>query len=152
MPQSVTAVWSNLYTACQGLFPAPTLVSFGDPGAYQPDVIVAVMGGKIPVARPTMGTNRSREKTCDVEVMISVYIPGDNQQSQVAAWTAAQAMSDQLEAYFRTAGNETLSGACREAYVSDTVVDLSNIRDADSGNQSGSIAEITATVTAYVRI
>ena len=40
MPQSVTAVWSNLYAVCQTLFPSPVFVSFGDPGAYQPDIIV----------------------------------------------------------------------------------------------------------------
>jgi hypothetical protein len=151
MAQSVTAVWTNLYAVCQSLFPPPVLVSFGDPGAYQPDVIVAVMGGQIPVARPTMGTNRSREKTVTMDVIISVFVAGGDP-SQTSAWTTAQAMSDLLEAYFRTSPNETLSGACREAWVTNTAPVFSNARDAATGNQTGSICDITVTITAAVRI
>jgi hypothetical protein len=152
MAQSVAAVWANLTTACQTLFPSPALVTFGDPGNYQPDAIVAIMGGKMPVTRPTGGPNRSRDKVCEVTIVISVYVPGSDQASQVTAFANAQAMSDQLEAYFRVQGNETLFGACRDAFVSDTSWAPTNVRDADSGNQTGSTADITAIVTAYVRI
>jgi hypothetical protein len=152
MAQSVTAVWQNVYAVCQSLFPVPTLVSFGDPGAYQPDVIVAVMGGRIPVGRPTAAPTRPRDKTCEVNVIISVYVPGSDGASQTSAWTIAQTMSDQLEGYFRTSPNETLSGACREAWVSETAPSFTNVRDPESGNQTGSVAEINVIITAAVRI
>lgn len=157
MPQSVTNVWANLYAACQTLYAAtfdtaghPALVNFGDPGSYQPDIIVAVMGGTVPVTRPTMGAGRSREEPCAVDVIISVYVPGGDP-SQLAALITAQTMADQLKTYLRTSPNETLSGACRDSWVSNSVIALANVRDATSGNQTGSAAEVTVTVTAAVR-
>lgn len=157
MPQSVTGVWSNLYAVCQTLYAStvdtaghPVLVNFGDPGAYQPDIIVAVMGGTVPVTRPTMGAGRSREEPVAVDVIISAYVPG-TEPSQLAAFITAQTMADQLKTYLRTSPNETLSGACRDSWVSNSVIALANIRDETSGNQTGSVAEITVTVTAAVR-
>jgi hypothetical protein len=127
------------------------LVSFGDPGSYQPDVIVAVMGGTVPIDRPTMGTGRSREKTVTVNVVISVYVPGGDAAAP-AAWITAQSMADQLEAYFRTSPNEQLSGACRDAWVSSTTPTFAKVVDPTSNNVTGATADVAVAITAHVRI
>lgn len=150
MTQSVVGVYNNLLTVCTTLYPAPVLVTLGDPGNYQPDIIVAIVGGQTPVARPTMGTGRSREKTCAVEVVISVYVPGGDP-SQQSALVIAEAMADALEAYLRVAGQETLGGSCREAWVTNNVLAMSNVVSGD-GIQTGTAAEITVTVQASIRI
>ena len=151
MAQSVTAVWANLYAVCQSLYPPPVLVSFGDPGTYQPDVIVAVMGGAATVGQPVMTPTRPQEFVVTTEIIFSVFAPGGDP-TQQASSTAAWVMHDQLVAWLRTSPNETLSGACRSAFVTAETVVFSNAFDPVSNNQTGCVTELTATVTAHVRI
>jgi hypothetical protein len=159
MTQSIKATIAGLYAACQTIyassvdaFGAPVAVAYGPPGVYQPGVIVAVgLTIRQPVTRPTMGSNRSREKTAEIDTVISVYIPGDETQQQAASELASD-LSELLEAHFRAAGMETLGGGCRDAWVSSiTGPDPSVAVDAKSGDAAGRLATSTVTVTAAIR-
>jgi hypothetical protein len=157
MAQSVSGSWDALFTALQGLFPdtAGWVVSPGDPGNYQPDKIVAMMGVHVPVAQPTAGTNRSRDKRIEITVAISVYVHGGTEAQQPAnqaAWAAA----DLIEAYFRTSPNEKLGGACYNAFVEvgDMTPSVSWERTdgMDVPVAAGRIADIVLIVKAWIRI
>lgn len=159
MAQSIKATVSGLYAACVTVYTgqtgadgSPVLVTYGPPSTYQPEVIVAVgMATRQPVTRPTAGTNRSREKAAEVDVVISVFVPGGD----VAARTAVEKCDDLaelLEAHFRTSPNETLGGGCREAFVSRVEGPIPDVVvSPDSGAVTGRVAESTVTVTAFIR-
>ena len=157
MTQSVTGTRAALFAVCQTLYTGQnTLVSWGPPGEFQPDLIVAVMGARVPITRPTMGTGRSREQSCEITVVFSQYVHGGPEASQPAE-TAAWAAADQLEAYFRTKPNEELGGACRDAWVSakdiaDPEIAWEPTGDGTSSAAVGRVATVTVTVTAAVRI
>lgn len=94
------------------------LVCYGEPGAYQPDEIVAVLDQRITYERPTMGTSRTREEVVETTVTVSVFQSGDETRQRVVterAWEIAHAISQ----WFRTSPNETLGGSCREAWVTE---------------------------------
>lgn len=159
MAQSIKATRNNLFTVLGTLFPqtttSTTLVSRGDPGEYTPDLIVAMMGTRAPITQPTAGTNRSRDKRIAIDLVISSYVHGGieaQQPAEDAAWDAA----DLIEAYFRTSPNETLSGACYNAFAETTDVNLSvsweRIDDMADPVPVGRIADISMTVTAWIRI
>lgn len=159
MTQSIKATRAALFAACQAIYTgvldssaAPVLVTYGKPGAYQSNNIVAVgMANRRPIARPTMGTGRSREATAEIEVWISVFVPG----TEVAQQTASEAcddLVDLLEAYFRASPQEALSGACREAWVSN--VDGPNpdvVTNPETKAVMGRVADAVVTVTASIR-
>ena len=159
MTQSVGGTWNALYGVLQGLFPASannsTLVSPGDPGEYQPDLIIAMMGIQAPITQPTMGTNRSRDKHALITIMISAYASGGPEVQTVAndsAWAAA----DTIEAYFRTKPNETLSGNCYNSFVSVTnmtpSVSWERVDGMPDPVPAGRVADIEMTIEAWIRI
>lgn len=163
MPQSIAGVVTNLHAACVALYAAtsgtddqPVLVTLGQPGQYQPNAIVAIgMDMRLPITRPTMGTGRSREQTAEIDVVVSVYVPG-GEEGQATAIAAALALQAQLETYLRTSPNESLSGACRDSWVS--AAQLANsvaYQQFDDPSSTpvptGRITEITLTVTAAIR-
>lgn len=159
MSQSTKAVRASLYAACTNTIyagqvdggGAPVLVTYGPPGSYQANYIVAIMGSRQPVTRPTMGTGRSREKMAEVDVVVSVFVPG----TEVAQQTASEAcddLVDLLDSYFRTSPNETLGGACVEAWVSNVdgpTPDL--VTNPETKAVMGRVAESIVTVTARIR-
>lgn len=159
MTQSIKATRANLFAACRDtIFTAqvdgngkPVLVCYGRPGSYQANYIVAVMNTRQPITRPTMGTSRSREKEAQIDVVVSVYVPG----TEVAQQTASEACDDLVElldAYFRTSPNETLGGACREAWVSNIDGPVPDVAtNPETKAVTGRIAESIVTVTARVR-
>lgn len=165
MTQSIAGTVTGLFAACQGLYGSatgsdlsPVFVSLGDPGSYQPLELV-VVGAAIrqPITRPTMTTTRSREKTAEIDVLFSVIVPGMVTEDVTASGTQADALArvlaltDQLEAYFRTKPNEELGGACRESWVSNIVGPvLVEAKDKD-GRKLGRLAELTVTITAAIR-
>jgi hypothetical protein len=161
--QSVAATIDGLYAAVSELYGAtvtsdgaPVLVTVGPPGQYQPFGLVAVATqSRLPVTRPTMGTGRSREITAEVDSIISIYVPGGDEAAQPAIDQATELLR-MLEDYFRTAPNETLNGGCREAFVSGssmtTSVAYQTFDDPTAAPvPTGRVAEITVTVTAYIR-
>lgn len=163
MPQSVDGFVTALKAACDTIYSntkdeldAPTQVVVSQPGQYQANYIVAVATAiRQQIIRPTMGSNRSRESMVEVDVVISIYVPGD-ETVQATANSRALSMQGQLETYLRTAPNETLGGACRDSYVSGAslqpdiafqALDDPNVAPAPTGR----IAENTVTVTAFIR-
>lgn len=170
--QSVDGVLDALLAACYEIFGAtldPTLgeyfATWNDgttdrtlivveaiPGLYQPDVIVAV-GTNVaqPVERPTMGTVRSREITVTVDVVFSAALAGGGPAGTEARHVASAAANAFAE-YFRTSPNETLGDACRDAWVSALKGPDVTIMPGDDGGVWGRAADITATVTAKVRV
>lgn len=152
MASSAPGVKSALKSVLEGLFPAPTLVSYGAPGQYQPDEIVGVLNQRTAVSRPTMGTARSREEVVETDVVFSIFAPGDETQ-QVVATERAYAMGEALADHFRTKPNETLSGACREAWVSGhSLLEARVVSPDDNTTVLGRTAELTVTVTSYARV
>lgn len=163
MAQSIAGVLTNLHAACVALYATtlgsdgqPVLVSPGQPGQYQPHAILAVgMELRLPITRPTMGTGRSREQTAEIDVVASVYVAGGDE-AQSTANAAALALQAQLETYLRTSPNETLSGACRDSYVSNARLEPAVAwQQLDGPNSTpvaaGRVATNTITVTALIR-
>lgn len=157
MTQSMKGARDALYVACQGLYAAvmdssgsPTLVSYGKPGNYQPQNIVAVMDCRRPkIERPTMGPARSRRVDAEIDVIFSIFVPG-TEVAQPTASDACDDMTTQLEAYFRTSPNERLGGACFDAYVSSIDGPRADATVSDTGAVTGRIAESIVTVTAKI--
>lgn len=164
MAQSLVGTLDGLYAACVACYAtstapdgSPIYVSYGDPGQYQPNGIVAVMNcTNSPIARPTLGTNRSREMSLETQVMVSVYTPGDQTAHQTSL-DSVTTLVRLLENYLRVAGNENLSGGCRDSWVSaiegpvGTVVYDPDSVQAGSPAATGRVVEATATVTALIR-
>jgi hypothetical protein len=153
MSQSIAAARDALFTALVALYAAendtsgsPTLVSYGKPGNYQTQQIIAVMDTRRPVVRPTMGTNRSRRSPAEIDVIYSIFVPG----AEVAQQTASDAcdhLVGLLETYFRTAPNERLGGACRDAYVMNVDGPQPEIVATKSGGVAGRTATSVVTVS-----
>lgn len=157
MAQSIAGVLDALYSSFATIFAGsvgpdgqPVLVSFGDPGQYQPSAIVAIMDTTTQISRPTLGTNRSREMAADVSIIISVYTPGDESAQQVST-DAAFALLTVLEQNLRTSPNERLGGASRDAWVSKADPIATVAVDPASNLPTGRVTEIHVTVTALVR-
>lgn len=158
MAQSIKATVAGLKAACDTIYDgqtgpdgAPVLVSYGPPGTYAPSAIVAVaMNVRQPIDRPTAGTNRSREKEAEIDVFISVW-SGGTEAVQPIVIEAVDDLSELLEAHFRTAGQETLGGGCREAWVSRVEGPNPDVTYDANGAITGRVAESTVTVTARIR-
>lgn len=159
MTQSIKAARAALFTACQSIYAAksdslgaPVLVTYGLPGNYQPENIVAVgISTSGDVTRPTMTTARSRNKAAQVDVTISVY-RGGTESVQQAAIEDCDDLVDLLETYFRTSPNDRLGGAAYDAWVSAVNgPNLSPAFHAESGAVVGYVAEAVCTVSLNVR-
>jgi hypothetical protein len=132
------------------------LVTPGAPGQFQPAAIVAV-GWEVrtPITRPTMGTTRSRDQVAEIDVLMSVWVPGD-ETAQPVANASVYALLRLLETYLRTSPNEALGGNCRDSYVSNAVLQPDITYEAtDDPDQepvpTGRVASLTVTVTANIR-
>jgi len=159
MAQSLLGVMDNLYAACKTIYAtskAPdgteVLVSYGAPGNYLPNAIVAVMDAapSQPVSRPTIGANRSRDMQAEIAVMFSVYVPGGNEAHQ-SALNCVLTLLRALETYFQTSPNEHLNGACRDAWVSSIAGPAGSVTKDQQDNATGRVVEATAYVTALIR-
>ena len=164
MPQSsIAGSVANLFAVCTTLYAntvgsdnLPVLVSMAQPGQYQPNAIVAVATEiRIPVTRPTMGPARSRNTDAEIDLTMSVYVPG-GEEAQPVAIAAALDLQAQLETFLRTAPNETLSGACRDSWVSNgRVVPVTTYQKSDDPKGApvpiGRVAQNTVTVSVAIR-
>lgn len=134
------------------LFP-DAATTLGPPGQYEPGEVVTLGQVRVPVGRPTAGTNRSRELATEHDIVLSVARLG-GPEVQEEADTKALDMARLIEDYFRVKPQETLNDACREALVSDIVLDPDIAWEYVGDNEvvaSGRTATATVTVTAYVR-
>jgi hypothetical protein len=157
MAQSIAGVLDALYASFTTIFTGqvgtdqePVLVSFGDPGQYQPSAIVAIMDTTTAITRPTLGSGRSREMAADVSVVISVYTPGDESAQQTST-DCAFGLLTVLEQSLRTSPGERLGGASRDAWVSKADPVATVATDPESGAPTGRVTEIHTVVTALVR-
>jgi hypothetical protein len=155
--QSIAGVLDGLLSSFGPLFAdevgtddSPVLVCFGPPGAYQPSAIVAIMDVHTEITRPTMGTNRSREMAAAIDVVFSVYTPGD-ESAQKESTDCALLLLAVLEQHLRTAPNERLGGAARDAWVSAANPSGTVATDPDTGSPAGRVCTIEAVVTALIR-
>lgn len=156
---AVTAYLAGVRAALankQGSDGQPVLVTLGDPGQFQPASVVGVaMTVRDVTVRPTMAPTRSREATLEIDSVISVYVAGDETVQQ-AANDGALDLFATVEAWVRTSPNEKLSGNARDAYMSGFTFNVAIATQAFDDPEippvpTGRIAEITATVTVYVR-
>ena len=147
---AMLASFTTIFAGSLGPDGAPVLVSFGDPGQYQPSAIVAIMDTTTAISRPTLGTNRSREMAADVSLIISVYTQGDESAQQVST-DAAFALLTILEQNLRTSPNERLGGASRDAWVSKADPIATIAIDPANNLPTGRVTEIHVTVTALIR-
>lgn len=155
MTSSAPAVKAALKAQLATLFPPPVVVSYGLPGAHIPDEIIVVGDQNVEVGRPTMGTARSREEVVETVVTVSIYRTGDETVQQVATERAWEVF-DSLSQWFRTKPNETLGGACREAWVTsgalvESVVHEQGTEDGDDLYPMGRAADLTVVVTSLNR-
>ena len=140
-----------LYAACQTLYPTPSLVCYGNPGALSANDIVGVMNVSSQQDVATMSNLRRREETLTVEVIFSCWRGGLDQKTVTER---AYTMLGQLETYLQDSGNTpstqiTLGGVVRECRViSHDLAETANPDDLAVGR----IAEITAVVVAHARI
>lgn len=156
MAQGVSQSWTALYTALGTLFPGPgQLVCQGEPGEYQPDLIVAMMALRAPVTQPTAGTTRSRDKRIEINLAISTFVHG-GPEAQAPAVQAAWDASDAIETYLRTGNNATLGGACYNAFLdSGDMTPLTaweTVEGFDDPVPAGRIAALEAVVKVWIRI
>lgn len=147
MASPVLAVKAALKDVLASLYPNAD-TSYGEPGQVQTNDVVFAGNASVNVTQPTMGgAKRSREHEIQLDVVFSCFRWGGAEVQQDAS-EAALALMTQLDDYLRTRGNETLSGACRDCWVSSYELD-ENPDDSESGE--GRRADVTATVTVYVR-
>jgi hypothetical protein len=151
MPSSAPLVKAAIVALIASQDSPGTYASYGDPGFYQVNEIVVAGNQKVQITRPTSANTRPREEQVDTDVIFSVFAPGGPDQQQVAT-ERAYALLGTFADYFKTKPNETLSGACREAWVSayDLVESISVHPDTDE--VVGRVSEITAIVTSHARI
>ena len=147
---AMLASFTTIYAGSVGTDSEPVLVSFGDPGQYQPSAIVAIMDTTTQISRPTLGTNRSREMAAEVSVIISVYTPGDESAQQLST-DCAFGLLTVLEGSLRASPGERFGGASRDAWVSKADPVATVATDPESGAPTGRVTEIHAIVTALIR-
>ncbi len=147
MPSKVPLVKAALLTVCQSLYAQPIQVAYGHPGTDLEDDIVSIQGARSSQDIATLATTRPREETVDIDVVFSCFRGGGPEVQQVAT-ERAYALLGLLEDYLKTT-DYTLSGTARLARV--TSHDLMESDDPDL-LALGRISEVTAVVTAQVRI
>jgi hypothetical protein len=141
-----------LYAAAQQLYAgspdtAQVLVSFGQPGTFEPDEIVKIGMITTDQSPATISTNRAREETLTLEVTVSVHRGGGPDQEQVASDRAYALL--QLLADYVHHTDTTLGGAVRMCFLTSTESD--GATDPDLIAQGRMIA-IVAKFTAAARI
>lgn len=150
--KSARDVKAALVALLPTIYPAATLVSYGLPGAYLPDSIVYVSDQRFDITKPTMGTNRSREEVVETEVTYSIFVPGDVEAQKTATETA-YSLALLLDEYLRVKPNETLGGACREAWVSagELLEAKAGTTETGANGVAGRVATLTVIVTTTAR-
>lgn len=134
-----------IYAKCLTLFPDPVQVAYTAPLTYLADEIVGLGDITASLDPATMGTPRSREEVATLDLIISVYAGGDDQQ---AVTERAYAMLATLEADLRS--DYSVGNLVRWATVSGH--DLAEAPSVTDGVVVGRVAEIAATITYQQRV
>jgi len=136
------------YDSAVGLWPNTEVqVVYGQPGTYLADDVVAVTRVHAEQVPAAMGTNRSREETLTLTVIISVY-RGGGEEVEVIASDRAYELLGQLERFVRVT-DTTVRGTVRECFLDE--------HDSDGETRpeliaSGRTIEIEAKFTAHARV
>ena len=148
---AIPALKAKLRAVAAELWPAAQ-TTMGPPPADSPQDLAVIEAARAEITRPTAGgAKRSREEAAEIDLVVSCYRPGDDEEQQLAASAAAWAMVDQLEDWLRIRGTETLGGLCRDAWVSEYSDRDYRLTD-DQGYVIGRACDVTVTVTANTRI
>lgn len=137
---AIPLVKAGLVATLKTLLPDPVFVSYGHPGTYRTDDMVAVMDARSSQAHVVMTPTRPRDETVEVDVVFSTF--RDDTQDVVTA--RAFAMLALLETYIRSDPSAGISGG-RMALVHDYAL-------AEQAGVSGRVAEIAVKVTLTVRL
>ena len=148
MPSSAPTVKAALVALMRSLYAEPTLVCWGPPTSYQPADIVSVGGQVVEFGAAPMAPTRPREEIVQTAVTFSSFTASEQQVATVRAFELYDVLAD----HFKTGPNETLGGACREAFVSGLEVEEFVTSPAVGGGVMGRTTAITATVTTRTRI
>lgn len=142
----------NFFNGVQQSFAASAdfnevLCSYGQPGNYMPDDVVAWRGVQSSHVPATIGPQRSRHETLTVEVVISCWRGGGPEMELVCAQRAYKILRA-IEYYARVT-DTTLGGAVLwcflEQHQSDGATDPQLLEE-------GRVIEITATFKAEARV
>lgn len=159
MISAAKAAKAALVADLQTLFPAPTLVSYGYPGTYLPDEIVAVRGVTSDREYGALSNQRHLEELLQIEAVVSVALGGPD--SQQDSTERALDMLAAIETYLTDVGvadsaQLSLGGSVRRAWVShfDLVESDEALTDADGTPliNASRWCDITFTITARARI
>lgn len=148
MPSSAPAVKAGLMTLLTSLYSDPTTVHWGPPTTFQPAEIVSVGGQVVEFGAAPMAPTRPREEIVQTVVTFSVFTADDQRTATLRAFELYDVLAD----HFKTGPNETLSGACREAFVSGFEVEEFVTSPAIGSGVRGRTTAIAATVTTRTRI
>jgi len=152
MPSASPGVLAAVVTLLGTLYPGQeVLVCYGQPGSYQPDIIISLGDVRTLITRPVSGTNRPREEASELDITWSVFVAGDETQ-QVVAQDLAYGLRNTFADYFKTKPNETLGGACREAWVSGDTYEPATSVDPETGDPVGRVATLTSVLTFLTRV
>lgn len=126
---------------------------YGPPGIDMPRQVVSVGNAKATdITRPTNGGARaSRNEVFTLDVILSVYVPGDHTQQQEATEEAFSMMAT-LDDYLRVWGNQKLGGICRDSWVSGWELNEAKATDPNSQTVIGRFADLAVTLTVDTRI
>ncbi|MHA7275364.1 hypothetical protein ACX80O_02355 [Arthrobacter sp. Hz1] len=155
MPDTATVAYewkNNFFESVKASFAADVatenvLVSFGQPGTFEPDDIVSFERVTERQDPATMGTNRSREEVLTLDVIISCYRGGGPEQEQVCSARAYDLLR-RIEIYARKT-DTTIGGAVRHCFLQSHESDGATLPELIA---QGRTIDITATFEARARI
>lgn len=125
------------------------LVSYGHPGTEATDELVMFTAVRVNQEVATLSsTNRSREETIDLDVIVSVARGGAGQAAEEAAGTRATELLKDLEYYVRKT-DTTLGGVVRYCFLTRYETDGWTVSEEQF---QGRNITILATFTAVVRV
>lgn len=138
------ALKAALFSALPGVaaLAAPVLITYGLPGKYQPDDILAILDSDGDSVHATIGSPRSREETIRQTFTASCYRGGDSQQ---LATERAFALMDAVVEWCRNT-DPTVGGTVR-SMLPDVTWALE-----ESVEEQGRVADLTFTLTFNARI
>lgn len=122
-------------------------VSLGFPWPQAADDIVSVGTVRATLESATVGPQRTRDETVTVEVLISTFRAGGEEQEAVAS-DRAYALLDRIEHHLRTV-DPTLGGLVRQCLLTSHDMDSAPF---DDGVSQGRTVEVLATLTARYRV
>lgn len=143
---------SELYRATRDLMAATAgteavLVSFGQPGTFEPDDIISFGRLESAQEKATMSTNRSREETITLTVIVSCF-RGGGEEAELEASERCYELLRMIEHYVRMT-DTTVGGIVRECFL--TAHDSDGMTPEEL-MAAGRVIDVSATFTARARV